>query len=97
MIYWKDFILDDFIGPTLVVDLKQPQHKKRNRGAPLANQSIMEDAAEQIEATRCASVQETRQSQRPARMVGISDLAFTQTGMDASRDSRARSKRRMGG
>lgn len=55
MIFWKDFILDDFLGPSLK-DQKICTEKP-------GSVSVMEDADG-------ISNQETGQEQRPARMVG---------------------------
>ena len=56
MILWKDFVIDDQLGPYLFCC---------EAGADSA--SIMEDA-------RDGQIQETRQEQQPARMVGLSSL-----------------------
>jgi hypothetical protein len=67
VILWKDFILDDVVGPILDVDFDDEKEiltscRRKRIGSP----SVMEDAN--------GIIQETRQEQRPARMVGLSNL-----------------------
>lgn len=68
MIFWKDFILDDEIGPYLWIGTSDPKNRRSKTDCP----GVMEDA-----------IQETGQEKRPARMVGYSSLDFTKTGMEA--------------
>ncbi|MGE4108949.1 MAG: hypothetical protein AB7F66_17230 [Bacteriovoracia bacterium] len=67
MICWGDFIIDDFLGPSLKEGLVW------NEG-----QSVMDDAQSdainESSAQGCAEFQETRRGQRPARMVGFAKL-----------------------
>lgn len=83
MIIWKDFVLDDFFGPTLFFEgettkVCRTSGKETRMGAS----GVMEDAGPKI--------QETRQEQRPARMVGLLSLDYDQTGMEAGRSSQTR-------
>ena len=82
MILWKDFILDDFIGPVLATE--GPRQVCRNEGWDCA--SVMDDARAEM-AQGCASFQETRQRQRPARMVGMSGLDAAPSGTEAGRSN----------
>ena len=82
MILWKDFILDDVIGPTLRPDVC--------REAIGESPDVMEDAR--------AAIQETGREQRPARMVGHSSSDSARNGMEADRSfAELRSRRRGGG
>lgn len=64
MIFWKDFILDDVVGPILNFDQTSSTNCREERnGRP----SIKTD-------TGVKQIQETRQEQRPARMAGLSNL-----------------------
>ena len=62
MIIWKDFILDERVGPILSVDLAV---ELATEGADAV--SVMEDGGRH-------HIQETGQERRPARMVGESSL-----------------------
>lgn len=90
MIFWNDFLLDDVVGPYLVFEDEDLKCRKTPSGRP----SVMEDAVGVTETRECVSIQETRQEQRPARMVGLSSLESAQTGMDASRMGRIGLRRR---
>lgn len=69
MIYWKDFVLDDVIGPYLKVRFSDPRSREKNAQCP----GVMEDA-----------IQETGQVKRPARMVGPTSLEeVVKSGMEA--------------
>ena len=72
MIRWKDFVLDDVIGPSLILDFNECRETR-----PGSAQSVMEDAK--------AHIQETRQEQRPARMVGLSSLDSSPFDMEVDR------------
>lgn len=85
-IKWKDFILDDEIGPFLAVDAREDEkcREKKRFGSP----GVMDDAIGK-------KIQETGQEQQPARMVGYSSLfSNTSPGMDASRNSQIDSRLR---
>ncbi len=58
MILWNDFILDDVLGPTLRVPESCREEKR------FGDLSVRMNAE--------GNIQETRQEQRPARMVGLS-------------------------
>ena len=83
MILWKDFILDDFVGPVLANIENEPAPKSCRRkrfGSP----SVMEDAmGAKTETSEYVSIQETRQERWPARMVGFSSLDSASSGMEA--------------
>jgi hypothetical protein len=69
MIRWNDFILDDGLGPLLDLggqDITYPVC----RGKRLERPSIKDDA----EGTHVGTIQETRRTQRPARMASQADL-----------------------
>jgi hypothetical protein len=75
VITWKDFVFDDVMGPILM-DFESC------RGTRLGSPSVMEDAN--------GIIQETGQEQRPARMVGLSNLdSKAQSHMEVSRGHRA--------
>lgn len=78
MIYWKDFVLDDVIGPSLVVGGEEEQLGQSCRKANTGILSVQDDAE--------GTIQETGQGQRPARMAGLSSLDSVQTGMEAGQD-----------
>ena len=83
MITWKDFVLDDFLGPVL--------------SSTPDVWAIMEDERTANEALGKASIQETRQGQRPARMVGSSGLDAVRLGKDADRTSQGTAQRKGAG
>ena len=74
MIFWKDFIIDDFMGPLLNVDgLKSSEMSLEVRVVDGCDSVIKED-----EYASRKHIQETRRENEPARMVG-------QTGLDKKR------------
>lgn len=85
---WKDFVFDDVLGPLLVVPTEGPIGCKK-----LGGLSIMEDAIGSNEARDRASIQETGQEQRPARMVGLPHLDSARSVMDDGLGIRAFSVR----
>ena len=103
MILWKDFVLDDDFGPVLSPELflgdePVPTSCRRKR---LGSPSIMDDARGTQNGTTPRNldgvpIQETRQEQRPARMVGLSSLDSAQSHTDVSRGDRANILRRRG-
>ena len=102
MILWKDFVLDENFGALLSPELFSDDEPvlTSSRGKRLGSLSIMDDAqGTQIETT-CnngeVSFQETRQEQRPARMVGLSSLDSAQSHTDVSRGDRVENLRRRG-
>jgi hypothetical protein len=93
VILWKDFILDENIGPVLSPEIFEgdapvPTSCRRKR---LGSPNCQEDGRGITnEATSIVSIQETRQKQRPARMVGLSSLdSHAQTLTDEGRSDRA--------
>ena len=99
MIFWKDFILDDILGPILnFPETKESEGKKKEdescRRKRLGSPKVMDDARE----VAGTLIQETGQVKRPARMVGLSSLdsSAAQTRTEASREHRANSLRRKG-
>lgn len=91
MITWKDFILDDVMGPSLSLPWDN-RESKSCREERLGSPNVMED-----EIGIKSSIQETGQEQRPARMVGLSSLDSVETDTEVSRDDRANSKRQQRG
>ncbi len=88
MILWKDFVLDDEIGPVLLFrEIEQLAGSREKEGAVLR---VMEDARKHL-------IQETRQGQQPARMVGISGLEGVRESMEADKASLTSSQRRRRG
>lgn len=89
MILWKDFLIDDEIGPTLMDPQTCRQTRECLAARPRAT-SVMEDANRG--ATIDGVVQETGQEKRPARMAGLiqssdkTTSAVSRTGMDAGRE-----------
>ena len=92
MITWNDFVLDQETGPLLWVEMDPGQEISVCRRCQSGRPSVMEDAGDAV----CVSIQETRQEQRPARMVGLSSLDFARTGMEASRCDQTELLRRRG-
>lgn len=76
MVMWKDFILDDFLGPILSPDLF-PEGEKKCRSDAGYRAGVMDDAKRNV------PIQETRQNE-PARMVG--DTSLFQSGASDHRD-----------
>ena len=106
MIFWKDFILDDKVGPLLVATTSAMPINVSRRRKQIAAQScremrfgspsVMEDALGTNGTLDGVSIQETRREQRPARMVGPGDLDFAQADMEVSRSNRTRILRQRG-
>ena len=96
-ILWKDFILDDFFGPSLNFENESPHDRREARtGSPQHRQE--DDGGTQASQT----IQETGQMQRPARMVGFSSLDSRSgrgdpTGMEAGGEPRKATRRLRGG
>jgi hypothetical protein len=88
VIYWKDFVLDDVLGPIFVMPESSTPRPE------IYDQSYRTEATEpgrtDTEDGARAQIQETRTEQRPARMVGLSDLdSSAQVDMDVSRSDQA--------
>ena len=90
MIFWKDFLLDDFVGPMLVVP-NRPAAAESSvcQEANPAPGTVMEDGMAGTTTVgkdfgQSSPVQETRQELRPARMAGLSDLGSDRSGEDAT-------------
>lgn len=113
MIYWKDFLLDNEIGPVLEVAgnadelsgwsmqenaVSNGNRDKKGRRRRLGSTFIMEDENGTKNEALSASIQETGQEQRPARMVGLSGLEsnIAEAGMEAGRGNRVQELRRRG-
>ena len=88
MILWKDFILDDVIGPSLAFADEGEVCRMLRFGGP----GVMEDASGKKGVK--TPIQETGQVRQPARMVGYSSLDSAQTGMEAGRGYRATLRRK---
>jgi hypothetical protein len=67
VICWNDFILDDVLGPVLNVG-DETSYASCRVGARIGRPSAR-NGTEVVN-----QIQETRQEQRPARMVGLSEL-----------------------
>lgn len=94
MIFWKDFILDDVVGPILAVETGEQEIYKVCRRTQPGHSGVMDDAMSAKQgAPRGASSQETRRMQRPARMVGHTDLDSALSGMEAGSNRLAASDR----
>lgn len=82
MIFWNGFVMDEVLGPLLSIEHWDESFRRsgetRARG---------QDGRSSSGAQGCASIQETRQGQRPARMVGYQAIDSEQSRMDA--DERA--------
>ena len=91
MIFWKDFVLDDFFGPLLMLDdsfervvrARQELDQGRNTFLQVADNKDVGDAkAKHQDDAEANQIQETGQEQRPARMVGH---LSSETNADTSR------------
>ena len=69
MIYWNDFIFDEILGPILAMPEERPQG---NRITVRSGDTDARNGASGNKQVLSISIQETRQEQRPARMVGLS-------------------------
>jgi hypothetical protein len=90
VIVWKDFILDDVVGPVLLDDLVRYTDLKVCRGKRVASSAVLlktkPSVMEDSKGAQAVHIQETGQEQRPARMVGLSGLDFqSSTGTEAGR------------
>lgn len=94
MIFWNDFVLDDATGPLLSVEFDAEMLIKVCRNRKPGCPSVTEDAGQCSENT--SYIQETRQEQRPARMVGLSSLDLAQASKDAGRSVQVRGQRLRG-
>jgi hypothetical protein len=83
VIIWKDFILDDDVLGAIMIDPTDDDKSFEScRRTRLGSTIIMEDEN--------GIIQETRQEQRPARMVGHSSLdSLAEPHMDVSSSDRA--------
>jgi hypothetical protein len=100
VIYWKDFLLDNEIGPMLELPesevnsdceikvVRSSAWDKQGRRKRLGSPDIMDDVYGKKNEASGASIQETGQEQRPARMVGLSSSDSAETGRDAGRGNR---------
>jgi hypothetical protein len=87
VIFWKDFIFDDVLGPVLAPSIFESNDSETDlsscRKERFGSPSVQEDAMGSV------LIQETGQEQRPARMVGHSSLDSTlntQTHMEVTGD-----------
>ena len=91
MITWKDFVMDDILGPILAMpeelaaELVSPQD---SRAEQRLGSSDTSDGASGNNAAK-AVIQETRQEQRPARMVGLSSHDSAQVDRKSAECNRA--------
>ncbi len=94
MIQWMDFVLDDFIGPSLKMD--QTSCRDERFGRPI----VMEDeksGGNTVGHVAVSTIQETGQVTRPARMVGDHSLDLNaRTSKEAGRSVRTLEVRQKG-
>jgi hypothetical protein len=84
VIYWNDFILDDVMGPLLNIEEDNQSYPSCRAVRKTGRPSTYEGAEDEQQ------IQETRQEQRPARMVGLSVLESTRLeDMEVDRSDRA--------
>ena len=103
MIFWKDFILDDVVGPSLFIGSEDFVNTSVKNSVVSAAKNFSEEASHEscrgkrfggssdMEVASGAQIQETRQEQKPARMVGFSGLEShksARVGMDANLSDR---------
>ena len=88
MIIWKDFILDDIVGPVLALPEDLPQTGGCS-GKQLGSPDTRNGASGKQRASHDAKIQETRQEQRPARMVGPSSHDSAQVDRKSAGSDRA--------
>ena len=98
MILWKDFILDDVMGPTLVfafdeiakLNQEKQTESQKCRASRFGSLGVKDDADRVI--------QETRQEIEPARMVGLSGFesksSTAQTNTEVGQGNRNNSRLR---
>jgi len=110
VICWKDFILDNDIGPCLELFGKIKCEVKKNKAIQKEikikvcdtqspdkqNPSVMEDAGvcNNAKTQESVKIQETRRIQRPARKAGHTELESVNPGKDAKGGSRENVPRR---
>jgi hypothetical protein len=92
VITWKDFVLDDIVGPVLMLPeeaLKadRPATDGRVEGTRLGSPEARNGASGNNSAK--AEIQETRPEQRPARMVGSSSHDSAQVDRKSAGSDRA--------
>ena len=110
MIIWKDFILDDVVGPILAMpeemqrELTKGSRKEERLGRPDAMKGArgkkceVERSSETHVQVLSTTIQETRQEIQPARMVGSSSHDSAQVDrMLAGRDQVTSEMRLVGG
>ena len=100
MILWKDFILDDVMGPTLVfafdeiakINQENQTESQKCRVSRFGSLGVKDDAESR------AIIQETRQEIEPARMVGLSGFesksSTAQTNTEVGQGNRNNSRLR---
>ena len=91
MIFWKDFILDDIVGPILAMPEERPTTSGRDEtrfGSPDTR-----NGASGNNTVLSTDIQETRQEQRPARMVGHSSHDSAQVDRKSAESNRTESTR----
>ena len=86
MIFWKDFLLDDIVGPILAMpdDPHASCREAKRLGGPDTR-----NGASGANGVLDTSIQETRQEQRPARMVGHSSHDSAQVDRKSAGSTRA--------
>jgi hypothetical protein len=90
VITWKDFILDDVVGPIMNDAIFESSDLSCRVTSRLGSPIVMEDVT--------GAIQETGQEQRPARMVGLSHLdSCTEPHMEVSSEDQALESPRLRG
>jgi len=77
VISWNDFVLDDFLGPSLIVGQVDIRVCRRAEPKSVGGNNVREDFRSEIQ------IQETEQRHVPARMVGQSGSEKHPSGMEA--------------
>ncbi len=106
MIFWKDFILDDVLGPVLSPEIFEQESeigstscREERFGSPRKQPGLRPGSQEDAAMGVSALIQETGQEQRPARMVGHSSLDSSvkaQTHRDVTSGNRTENLRLVG-
>ena len=96
MILWGDFILDDIMGPLLAMPGEASSTSCRNEKR-LGSPDTRNGASGKQNETLGVSIQETRQEQRPARMVGHSSHDSAQVDRMSAGSNRASNVERLVG
>jgi hypothetical protein len=106
VIFWKDFVMDDILGPILAMPEERPVQDCEDGLDSFSQDSRYETRFGQPSDTRNgasgkqaakAEIQETRQEPRPARMVGRSSHDSAQVDRTSAGSDRTAKIRLVGG